>query len=62
MELNKNVAKEVKELSLYLKKKGITATDSEIVMAAIKLTQRLGAGDWTFVCHFRLGGDKNNGK
>ena len=59
-ELDENVEKEIKELSLYLKRKGITATDSEIAMTAIKLARQLGAGDWTFVCHFRLGGDKNN--
>ena len=50
MELDKNTAKEVKDLSSYLKKKGITATDSEIVMVAIKLARQLGAGDWSFVC------------
>ena len=53
MELDKNATKEVKELSAYLKKKGITATDSEIVMTAIKLARQLGAGDWGFVCELR---------
>ena len=53
MELDKTVAKEVKELSAYLKKKGITATDSEIVMTAIKLARQLGAGSWSFVCEFK---------
>ena len=53
MELDKNTAKEVKELSTYLKKKGITATDSEIVMTAIKLARQLGAGNWSFACELR---------
>ena len=61
MELDKNVAKEVKELSVYLKKKSITATDSEIVMAAIKLARQLGAGDWGFAC--AMGSEKKqNGR
>lgn len=53
MELDKNVAEEVKELSLYLKKKGISVTDSVIVTTAIKLARQLGAGDWTFVCQLK---------
>ena len=53
MELDKNVEKEVKELSLYLKKKGITVTDSVIVTTAIKLARQLGAGNWTFGCELK---------
>ena len=53
IELDKNVVKELKELSRYLKKKGITATDSDIVMTAIKLARRLGAENWSFVCEFK---------
>lgn len=56
IELDENTSKEVKELSAYLKKKGITAADSEIVMAAIKLARQLGAGDWSFACE--LGREK----
>ena len=64
MELDKNVAEEVKELSLYLKKKGISVTDSVIVTTAIKLARQLGAGDWTFVCELkeRRNGNKNMGQ
>ena len=53
IEVDENAAKELKELSMYLKKKGITATDSEIIMAAIMLAKRLGADKWTFVCYFK---------
>ena len=61
MEIDKNTSKEVKELSAYLKKKGITATDSEIVMTAIKLTRQLGAGNWSFAC--AMGSEKRqNGR
>ena len=62
IELDENVEKEIKELSLYLKKKGIAATDSDIVMTAIKLARQLGAEDWTFVCYFKQEErNKNNG-
>ena len=61
IELDENTSKEVKDLSAYLKKKGITATDSEIVMAAIKLARQLGAGNWTFVCELGRG-NKQNGR
>ena len=62
-ELDENTSKEVKDLSAYLKKKGITATDSEIVMAAIKLARQLGAGNWSFVCELkeRWNDNKNMG-
>ena len=58
IELDENVEKEIKELSLYLKRKGITATNSEIVMTAINLARQLGAGDWTFCCEFKNRGVK----
>lgn len=46
-------SKEIRRLQKYLKNHGIIVTTSEIVLAAIKLTRRLGAGDWSFVCEFR---------
>lgn len=50
----------LKDVKAYLRQHGIKVDDKAIIEAAIKLTRQLGAGDWTFVCHFRLGGDKNN--
>ena len=61
IELDKNTSKEVKELSAYLKNKGITTTDSDIVMTAIKLARQLGAGNWSFAC--AMGSEKKqNGR
>jgi len=51
----------LKEAKAYLRQHGIKVGDKDIIEAAIALTRQLGAGDWTFACHFR-GGDKNNGK
>jgi len=47
------------ELSIiqdYLIAKGIHVSQAEIVLAAIHIAKRLGAGNWTFVCE--LGGGK----
>ena len=43
----------VSDIKKHLKKHGIDASSDEILDAAITLTRRLGAGDWTFVCEFR---------
>jgi ABC-type uncharacterized transport system substrate-binding protein len=48
----------VKEVQEYLHKKGIDVTETSIVNAAIDITRRLGAGDWTFVCEFKEEGKK----
>jgi hypothetical protein len=45
--------KEVESIQKYLKRKGIEATEDEIIEAAIGIARRLGAGDWTFVCEFQ---------
>ena len=44
---------EFKEIEKYLKNHKVVVSRTEIVRAAIKLTRRLGAGDYTFVCYFR---------
>lgn len=49
--LNK-MQEKVKEVQEYLKKHGIIVAETSIINAAIDLTRRLGAGDWTFVCEF----------
>lgn len=41
---------EIAKVQAYLKWKGVKASEAEIVIAAIKIAKRLGAGDWTFVC------------
>ena len=44
---------ELKAIERYLKEHGVRATREEIVMSAIILTRRMGAGDYSFVCEFR---------
>ena len=53
---------ELKDVKAYLHQHGINVDDKAIIAAAIKLTQHLGAGNWTFVCHFKLEGGDNNGR
>lgn len=43
---------EIAKVKAYLKKKGIIATETEIVLAALKVTQRCG-GNWTFACELK---------
>ena len=43
----------VSDIKKYLKKHGIDASSDDILKASLKLTRRLGAGNWTFVCYFR---------
>ena len=38
---------EIKSIQKYIKKKGETTTETEIVQACIHLASRLGAGDWS---------------
>lgn len=42
----------VKEIQDFLHKRGIDVTGTSIINAAIDLTRRLGAGNYTFVCEF----------
>lgn len=44
---------EIAKLKTYLKHKGVKASEAEIVIAAIRIAKRLGAGDWTFVCELK---------
>ena len=52
----------LKDVKAYLHQHGINVDDKNILEAAITLTQHLGAGNWTFVCHFKQEErNKNNG-
>lgn len=44
---------EIAKIKTYLKKKGINASETDIVLAAIKIAKRLGADNWTFVCELK---------
>lgn len=44
---------ELRRIIDYLHIHGVNVTASELISSSLKLTRRLGAGDWTFVCHFR---------
>ena len=50
---NTETIKEIRRILKYLNKHDIYVTPSAVIYASIKLTRRLGAGDWTFVCYFR---------
>lgn len=50
--ISKILDDKVSDIKKHLKKHGIDASSDEILDAAITLTRRLGAGDWTFVCYF----------
>ena len=58
MKIMENKVKEVQE---YLEKHGIIVTETSIVNAAIDITRRLGAGDWTFACEFKKVGKNESG-
>ena len=47
------LATELKVIERYLKEHGVMATREEIVMSAIILARRMGAGYWSFCCEFR---------
>jgi len=51
-----NAHNELEMIQDYLIAKGIHVSQAEIVLAAIHIAKRLGAGNWTFVCE--LGGGK----
>ena len=50
---NSETVKEIRRILKYLNKHGVYPTPSAVIDASIKLTRRLGAGDWTFVCYMR---------
>lgn len=58
MKLDEDVEMDIETIKEYLKKEGVEATESEIVGAAIRVTRRLGAGDWTFVCELMDGEER----
>lgn len=45
--------KELANIKAYLQKKGVFVTEADIVLTAIKIAKRLGAGNWTFVCELK---------
>lgn len=49
---------DIREIQKYLKAKGETATESEIVQACINLTRRLGAGNWSIYLEIKHAYDK----
>jgi len=55
IELDEDVVEKLREVKKYLKTKGMNVDESKIIMAAIKIVNRV-AGYWTFVCE--MGGAK----
>lgn len=53
IEIRQQMRKELEEIQNYLAEKDIHVAQAEIVLAAIEITKRLGAGFWTFACEFR---------
>ncbi len=52
------VNSELEKVQKYLKSKRIFASKAEIILTAIAVARRLGAGDWTFACAFRHRGEQ----
>ena len=44
----------VRDIQEYLEKRGINASETSIINAAIDIAERLGAGKYTFACEFEL--------
>lgn len=44
---------EIAKVKDYLRSKNIKASEADIVLTAIKIAKRLGAGDWTFACELK---------
>ena len=53
----KKTKNEIKDIQNYLKEKGIVATETSIVNAAIKIATRWG-GKYVFVCEFEKRDDR----
>jgi len=58
---NESVLSELKSIQRYLKKKGLNATESDIVLACIRLAKRLGSDNWSIYLELKtmLGGENN---
>ena len=58
---NESVLSELKAIQRYLKKKGLEASESDIVLACIRLAKRLGSDNWSIYLELKtmLGGENN---
>jgi len=56
---NESVLSELKAIQRYLKKKGLEASESDIVLACIRLAKRLGSDNWSIYLELKtmLGGE-----
>ena len=56
---DERVLSELKSIQRYLKKKGLNATESDIVLACIRLAKRLGSDNWSIYLELKtmLGGE-----
>jgi len=53
IEVEPGVTSEIKPIRTYLKKHGITTSESEVIAASLRLSRRLGADMWSFVCELK---------
>jgi len=58
---DERVLSELKTIQRYLKKKGLEATEADIVLACIRLAKRLGSDNWSIYLELKtmLGGENN---
>ena len=56
---DERVLSELKAIQRYLKKKGLEATEADIVLACIRLAKRLGSDNWSIYLELKtmLGGE-----
>ncbi|RLJ05204.1 MAG: hypothetical protein DRP18_03630 [Candidatus Aenigmatarchaeota archaeon] len=56
---DKEAVSEIKAIQSYLRKKGLNATESNIVLACIRLAKRLGSDNWSIYLELKtmLGGE-----
>jgi len=56
---NEGVLSELKAIQRYLKKKGLEASETDIVLACIRLAKRLGSDNWSIYLELKtmLGGE-----
>ena len=56
---DERVLSELKTIQRYLKKKGLEASESDIVLACIRLAKRLGSDNWSIYLELKtmLGGE-----
>ena len=57
---DERVLSELKTIQRYLKKKGLNTTESDIVLACIRLAKRLGSDNWSIYLELKtmLGGER----